>query len=55
VNPAPSSCAFTLVIWPLRSPPTIIFATASYLTMLLTRATTESALFPTKLSRPGSR
>ena len=50
VNPAPISCAFTLVIWPFRSIPTMIFAAASYLTMLLTRATTVSALFPTKLS-----
>ena len=55
VNPAPSSLVFTLAIWPFRSPPMMILAVASYLIMLLTNATTVSALLPTKLSCPGSR
>ena len=55
VNPARVKKVCILLSWPFRSPPTMIFAPASYLMMSFARLMTVSALLTTKLSCPGSR
>ena len=55
VNPAKVKKVCSLLSWPFRSPPIIIYAPASYLSMSLARLIKVSALLPTKLSCPGSK
>ena len=55
INPAVVRNVCNFLSWPFRSPPMMIFAPASYLTISLARLITVSALLMTVLSCPGSR